>query len=154
MTSTIASDRGFGEPQQAVLATLAELMIPAADGMPSAADPAIFAEVLTALGERADVVRAGLEALLTMTAAEGSTAFTELDTAAQLESVAALRSEQPVFVATFEACVAACYYRDDRVLRALDLPARAPFPEGHAVPPTDWSLLDPVRRRDPFYRKV
>ena len=48
--------------------------------------------------------------------------------------------------------ILAAYYRDDRVLLALGLEARSPFPKGHTVEQGDWSLLDPVRRRAPFWR--
>jgi hypothetical protein len=63
-----------------------------------------------------------------------------------------LRSGALSFVQLFESVVIACYYRDDRVLESLGLPARAPFPHGYVVAATDWSLLDPVRRRQPFFR--
>jgi hypothetical protein len=45
-----------------------------------------------------------------------------------------------------------CYYRDDRVLEALGLEARAPYPKGHVVEQGDWSLLDRVRERAPLWR--
>ena len=45
-----------------------------------------------------------------------------------------------------------CYYRDDRVMLSLGLEARAPFPKGHVLEQGDWSLLDPVRARKPFWR--
>lgn len=44
------------------------------------------------------------------------------------------------------------YYRDDRVLLALGLEARAPFPKGYVLEQGDWSLLDTVRRRPAFWR--
>jgi hypothetical protein len=47
-----------------------------------------------------------------------------------------------------------CYYRDDRVMRALGQEPRSPFPKGHVVEQGDWSLLDPVKNRAPFWRKV
>ena len=47
-----------------------------------------------------------------------------------------------------------CYYRDDRVLSALGLEPRAPFPKGHALPSGDWSLLDVVRQRPRMWRDV
>lgn len=154
----LATDGAFVERERALLEALAALMIPAGGGLPSAADAAIFAEILGALGQRADVVRAGLDRLVELAAAaaaEGAQQpFPTLDAAAQMRLVEALRAEVPGFVTLFESSVAACYYQDDRVLRSLDLPARAPFPEGNEVAPTDWSLLDPVRARQPFYRKV
>lgn len=50
--------------------------------------------------------------------------------------------------------VIALYYESDVVLRAHGLDARAPHPGGYQVAETDWSLLDPVKQREPFYRDV
>jgi hypothetical protein len=57
-------------------------------------------------------------------------------------------------VAALSRVVLLCYYRDDRVMRSLGQEPRPPFPKGHVVEQGDWSLLDPVKRRAPFYRKV
>jgi hypothetical protein len=48
--------------------------------------------------------------------------------------------------------IVGAYYRDDRVLLALGLEARAPFPKGYTLEQGDWSLLDTVRNRAPFWR--
>jgi hypothetical protein len=45
-----------------------------------------------------------------------------------------------------------CYYRDDRVLLALGLEPRAPFPKGNVLEQGDWSLLDAVRARPFLWR--
>jgi len=37
---------------------------------------------------------------------------------------------------------------------ALGLEARPPFPKGYVLEQGDWSLLDAVRKRAPFWRKV
>ena len=47
-----------------------------------------------------------------------------------------------------------CYYRDDRVMRSLDMEVRPPFPKGFEVEQGDWSLLDPVRARPKLFRDV
>jgi len=47
-----------------------------------------------------------------------------------------------------------CYYRDDRVMRSLGIEPRPPFPGGFAVEQGDWSLLDPVKARAPFWRQA
>jgi hypothetical protein len=154
MTDVITSDRVFDAEQTAVLDRLAELMIPAEEGLPSAADAPIFANVLTRLCERADVVNAGLALVVSISADLAGAAFLTLPATEQLTVVARLRAACPGFVSLFESAVAACYYRDDRVLRSLGLPARAPYPEGNAVEPTDWSMLDSVRARQPFYRSA
>jgi hypothetical protein len=45
-----------------------------------------------------------------------------------------------------------CYYRDDRVMRSLELEPRPPFPKGHTLEQGDWSLLDAVRGRAKMWR--
>ncbi|MCZ6712181.1 MAG: hypothetical protein O7B25_17590, partial [Gammaproteobacteria bacterium] len=66
--------------------------------------------------------------------------------------VAEFKPAHVAFVQILQARVISSYYQDDRVLQALNLPARAPHPGGYDVPETDWSLLDPVRNRKPFYK--
>jgi hypothetical protein len=56
--------------------------------------------------------------------------------------------------ATLIRVVLQCYYRDDRVLRSLNLELRPPFPKGYALEQGDWSLLDPVKARPPTWRKA
>jgi len=47
-----------------------------------------------------------------------------------------------------------CYYRDERVMQSLNMDNRPAFPQGYEVEQGDWSLLDPVKKRAPFYRQV
>ncbi len=45
------------------------------------------------------------------------------------------------------------YYQHPEVLEALGLEARPPHPKGYEMEPTDFSLLDDVRRRERLYRE-
>ena len=58
------------------------------------------------------------------------------------------------FLRTLVRIIAQCYYRDDRVMKALGMELRPPFPEGFTVEEGDWTLLEPVRRRGKLYREV
>lgn len=151
-THLIGTDRPFADAQRLMLAVLAALMIPAEADLPSAADEAVQQEVLRDLAIRATVVTRGLDHLAQITAEGHDAPFTDLDPASQMALITRLRQEVPEFLRSFETAVVACYYRDDRVLRAHGLAAGAPFPQGHTVAPTDWVLLEPVRRRKPFFR--
>ena len=151
-THLIGSDRRFADAQRLMLAALVGLMIPAETELPSAADDAIVEEILRELEKRATVVARGLDHLVMITTDTGEIKFTQLDTKDQMALIDRLRHEDPEFLRCFETVVAACYYRDDRVLRAHGLTTGAPFPNGRAVAPTDWTLLDPVRTRKPFFR--
>ena len=80
--------------------------------------------------------------------------FAALDPARRGEVAATLRAEGGSPVGVLTRIVLLCYYRDDRVMVSLGLEPRPPFPKGHELEQGDWSLLDPVRARAPFWRRV
>ena len=47
-----------------------------------------------------------------------------------------------------------CYYRDDRVFRALGREPRTPYPQGRVLEEGEWSLLDAVRDRPRMWRDI
>ena len=80
--------------------------------------------------------------------------FANLAADRRAEVAASFKTEggRPLFA--LNRVVLLCYYRDDRVMRSLGQEPRSPFPKGHVVEQGDWSLLDPVKKRTPIYRKV
>jgi hypothetical protein len=125
---------------------VAGIMIPASEafGAPGADDPAIFADIVRSLGRDTADVRTALAAL-----GEG---FCDLDEAAAEAAAGAVLGRDDRVSAALGRAVLQCYYRDDRVLEALGLEARAPFPKGHVLEQGDWSLLDTVRSRPALWR--
>lgn len=126
------------QAEAAVLRRLAGIMIPPdpAFGVPGADDDLIFADIARSLGrDRADVVAS----LPPLAGADQDTLFTFLASGSRT-ATALSRS------------VLQCYYRDDRVLVSLGLEPRPPFPKGNVLEQGDWSLLDAVRHRQPFWR--
>jgi hypothetical protein len=143
--------------QREALKAFAATMIPASAryGVPGADDPTIFADIAKSL-ERdiADVCAAlaRLDELARLDAlAEGR--FANLPADRRLTIAERWRGEGAPSVAALCRIVLLCYYRDDRVMRSLGQEPRSPFPQGHQVEQGDWSLLDPVRRRAPFWRR-
>ncbi len=132
------------------LGRIAAMMIPAdaARALPSAGEPGMIAELPRALGRDGAGVQRALAALAVSTGG----AFADL-APARAEAVAAafLGSDTPA-VSVLGRVVLQCYYRDDRVLRALGLEPRPPFPMGHTLEPGTWSLLDAVRNRPKLWR--
>jgi hypothetical protein len=143
-------DAGLSPAQARVLHRLTGIMIPAdsAYAVPAANDPAILADIVRSLGRDRAAVIAALATLDTL----GSAPFNDLPEA-EAEAVAMefLATSGPV-VAGLSRAVLQCYYRDDRVLVSARHEARAPFPKGNVVEQGDWSLLDAVRHRSPFWR--
>ncbi len=132
------------------LRCIAGMMIPTSNefDVPGADDAAIFADITGTLGRDTAHVR---EALAALTKLAGGT-FADLEPARREAAVLAFRERGGVAAATLSRVILQCYYRDDRVVRALGLEPRAPFPKGHTLEQGDWSLLDPVRKRPKMWR--
>jgi hypothetical protein len=137
--------------QHETLKAFANTMIPASPryGVPGADDPTILADIANSI-ERdfADVCAA-----LARLDALAERRFADLPAEQQLAIAERWRSEGGPSVAALCRIVLLCYYRDDRVMRSLGQEPRSPFPQGHQVEQGDWSLLDPVRQRAPFWRR-
>jgi hypothetical protein len=131
---------------------LAGMIVPASEkyGVPGADDDTIFADIVNSIGRDAAHVHAAMAALRTL--AGGS--FAALDATRRAEVAEKLRTEGGLPVGVLTRVVLLCYYRDDRVMVSLGLEVRPPFPQGHVLEQGDWSLLDPVRTRKPFWRPV
>jgi hypothetical protein len=144
------NDQTLTETEIADLRCLVGMIIPASAkyGIPGADDEVIFTDVLNSLGRDRDKVFAALAKLRTL--ADGP--FAALNAARRGEVAAKLRAEGDSAVSVLTRIVLLCYYRDDRVMVSLGLEVRPPFPKGHVVEQGDWSLLDPVRSRRPFWR--
>jgi len=132
------------------LRRLAGFMVPASAeyGVPGADDDTIFADIVRSLGRDRHAIHMAL-ALLREIAGDD---FDGLDeTNARMAAMTLLSREGPVITALGRA-VLQCYYRDDRVLRALGIEPLAPFPTGRPLEQGDWSLLDAVRGRPKMWR--
>jgi hypothetical protein len=116
--------------------------------VPGADDPAIQADIVATLGRDAGPVRKALDELARLAGAP----LTGLDPARRDAIAAELRAKGGPAIATLTRIVLQCYYRDDRVVRSLGLEPRPPYPKGYVLEDGDWSLLDPVRARPPFWR--
>ena len=134
------------------LRSLAGMIVPASASyaLPGADDPAIFADIVASMKFERDDIRSALSLLSRL--AGGPLA--RLDQPARQDAVAKLRATGGTVVSVLSRHVLLCYYRDARVMRSLGLEVRPPFPLGFSVEQGDWSLLDNVKARPPFWRPV
>ena len=132
------------------LTKIAGTMVPAdtALGMPGADDPAILDDILRSIGRDLPLVREALAAIDT----KSSGAFAEMDQAAREALINEWYPRGGAPAVALGRVIVSAYYRDDRVLMALGHEARAPFPKGYVLEQGDWSLLEVVRSRKPFWR--
>lgn len=144
--------RTLTEDERADLRAVAGAMVPesAEYGVPGADDPAIFADIERSLDRDFDDVRAALAALRVT----ASGPFVNLDAGRREAAAIRFLGSGLRSAATLSRVVLQCYYRDDRVMVALGLEPRPPFPLGHTLEQGDWSLLDAVKGRPPMWRDV
>lgn len=133
----------FSKDEQNALNMLVGHIIPASDAynQPSASDPVIFSDILASGAELHGKLAKALASLPT----DGDITF---------EHAMEFKAAFPAEAEMIQVLTAQCYYRDDRVMAALNIDVRAPFPKGYQQEPNDLTLLDPVRARGEIYRKV
>ncbi len=154
MRDVIASDSPYSIEEREALRRIAGILIPASDehGIPGADDDLIFARILVLATERAESIRSGIDALIALAKERHDDSFPRLS---ETQQTALLRDEaNSAFLREMIRCTATSYYQDGRVLESIDLKSTPPFPGGHEIEQGDWSLLDAVKARAPFYRRV
>ena len=165
----IATDNPFTDAQQETLAAFAGAVIPASADydVPGADDPDIVADIVATARSYYGAVSAGLAFQDTVAQAAYGASFAELAASARADFIARSNTaggfddiewefDQAAISGqrTLISIIVQCYYRDDRVMRSLDMEPRPPFPQGFDVEQGDWSLLEPVKRRGRVYRPV
>lgn len=148
-----AAAAGLSRAQCDSLRCVLALMIPADAqfAVPGADDPVIFADLLASIA-----ITPGLpvqKSLARLDALSGGS-FAALEPAAAQQVAQRFLDHAATELHGFYALVLQCYYRDDRVMRSLNIEPRPPFPKGFTVEQGDWSLLDAVRARPKVYREV
>ncbi len=146
------TEAGLTPGQRDDLRAIAALMISASAEykVPGADDSTIQADILATLGRDTARVREALDHIARL----AGQPLAGLDAERREAVVREFRATGGVAAATLARVVLQCYYRDDRVLRSLNLELRPPFPLGHTLEQGDWSLLDPVKARPPMWRRA
>ncbi|MGB7298873.1 MAG: gluconate 2-dehydrogenase subunit 3 family protein [Burkholderiaceae bacterium] len=142
--------------QQQTLARLSDLMIPAsADGrMPAASTLGLFDDISDMAESALTILATGLDQLDDLSAEQNGESFHTLNQVDAMSVADKLKPKARAFFATFTVQNVARYYRHETVMPLIGLEPRPPWPLGNPVDDGDWSLLDPVRNRKPFYRQT
>ena len=146
----------FTNDELLLLKQIAGRIIPAApdDDLPGADDEKVFAELLEIATANIENLRKQLQDLAV--ADGGINALITMDTDLFdrwfLQWAERWPENAHPFFALLMPMLLRAYYRDPRVHAAYGRRPGAPFPEGYVLIDGDWSLLDKVRDRPPFYR--
>jgi hypothetical protein len=146
----------FTADEQGTLAALVDMIIPASAryGVPGAADPAIFADILSDAQRQRERLGEALAALDALARDAHGAGFADLAAGQRGGVTDTFRATRAGDAGLIAALTAQCYYRDDRVMDSIGMEPRPPHPLGYEVAQGDWSLLDPVRGRDTMVRKT
>ena len=152
----IGSDAALDSDQQRTFAVILDMIIPAsADGhFPSAAEMDVLGYVAKTDPKLLETVRLELDRLNNASEDLHGVIFGDADETARQELLDEIRGKDPQFFRGLAIQTATFYYQDDRVMEAIGMEARPPFPKGYEVPTGDLSLLEPVRARGQIYRDV
>ena len=150
----ISSDGVLTAAQREILRAVLDMIIPASeDGrFPSAAEVDVLEHIRESQSHLLPALREDLGRLDRLAAEHSGTAFAHLTESGRIRVMDEIRSAEPGFLKDLALQTATRYYQDDRVLRALGMEARPPFPKGYEIVSGDLSLLDPVRKRGKLYR--
>ena len=154
MSEVITTDSAFSKAQQELIAVIVEMVIPADDEMPGAADPDILYAIISRMEENATVAAMALGVIDEISARHSNQSFLESGQQDRQAVIEIFRAEQVELAQFIQLYVVASYYQDDRVMAALGLEARPPHPGGYEVEKTDWSILDPVRSKEKIFRQT
>ena len=140
---TTQHPHAFSMDEQKALAAIIGQIIPASVefGQPGADDPVILSDILTSGSDLQGRLAPALATLRDCKVVDEAKA-------------ADFRRRFPAEAGLIQTLTVQCYYRDARVMRALNIDVRPPFPVGYIQEPNDFALLDPVRQRGEIYRKV
>ena len=153
----MSHDAIFSDEQAGALACVLDEIIPpdGGAGLPGAGQLGLVSAIEAAIEKTPDLapaVEQGLAALAALSAERGVAGFADLPREKRLELLNQIATTQPAFLPglIFHGYVG--YYQHPEVVEALGLEARPPPPKGYEMAPTDWSLLDGVRRSERRYR--
>ena len=152
----IGSDAALDSNQQRTFVAILDMIIPASgDGrFPSAAETDVLGYVAKTDPKLLETVRIELDRLNTMSENLHGLVFGDAHETVRQELLDEIRGKEPQFLRGLALQTVTCYYQDDRVMEAIGMEARPPFPKGYEVVAGDLSLLDPVRARGQVYRDV
>ena len=144
----------FTDDERLAVTALAAMVIPASEeyGVPGADDPAIVDNILVDASRYPEQLKDALAALNALAQEEAGLPYASVSDDKRKEITSAFRKSHVGHAKLFANLTVQGYYRDDRVMRSIGLEARPPHPQGYEVEQGDWSLVNPVKKKAPFYR--
>jgi hypothetical protein len=138
-------------PSTDLLTAVLDRIIPPVDDLAGAGGMGLAAEVI----ERSRADDRFWDALVSvMSSMPSAGEFGALDGDGRDDAIRTVETAEPGAFGLWLDVVYTIYYMQPAVHRRLSWHGRPPQPEGNVMPPWDESVLDVIRQREPFWRKV
>lgn len=152
----IGSDLGLSGGQRETLDLVLDMIVPpSGDGrLPGASEVGVPAFLASHAADYVPRLAEELDRLDADSRAAAGRRFAEAGREVRQRVLDAARASVPGFLGALALHAVTRYYQDDRVMVAIGLEPRPPFPKGYEVPSGDLGLLEPVRRRGRVWREA
>ena len=135
-----------------VLAAILDRLVPTIEDLPPAGQMGLTPEVVRLAGKQDRFWGLFAGAMESFTAKNPS--FVALDGEAQDRAIRSFESGSPEFFGALLSICYIVYYKDPRVHGRLGWDGKPPQPDGQEMEPWDDSVLENIRKREPFWRRV
>ena len=153
----MTADLKITDADRVTLSEVMDRLIPAVDDLPAAGQMGLGPEVERMASEvprYAAAFESVLGAMATDPLSRATGGFRALSPDDQDNAIRVIERNIPDGFGTFLEIVYLAYYSQPAVQRRIGWVGRPPQPEGFDLPPFDESILETVRKRKPFWRKV
>lgn len=151
------ADRRLTPADRETLRAVLDRLVPAAGELPGAGAMGL-AEPVERHAERSQVMKSALVAVLDALSLDPGLhvagGFQALKPEQQDEAIHTIEVSMGDQFLQLLRLVYTVYYGDPRVHARVGWPSKPPQPEGFELPPFDEAVLEKIRRRQPFWRKV
>ena len=134
-----------------VLAAILDRLIPAVDNLPSAGQMGFTSEIVRLSGQQ-DRFKAIFNNAMHLFESHNPE-FTSLASAEQDDALRRFEAESPDLFSALRTISYIVYYKDPKVHERIGWDGRTPQPDGNEMEPWDESVLENIRKREPFWRK-
>ena len=146
----------FSKDEERGLSAILDTLIPESDDgrLPAAGALGLSAYIAERAPELQPLLEKGLLALDALAEARGARCFAALSAPDRTETLTGYASEDVGLIPALVFHAYTGYYQQRRVVEAIGLEHRPPFPEGFPMEPSDTSLLEAVRQRGRMFRSI
>ena len=135
-----------------LLDAILDRLIPAVEDLPSAGQMGLTPEIVRLAAQQTrfnNIFQNAIEVFGT-----ASPTFTSSNGDQQDDAIRTFESASPELFGALLSIAYIVYYKDSRVHTRIGWEGRTPQPDGNYMEPWDESVLDNMRKREPFWRKA